>query len=72
MPIPRRHMPAEDDWAPGRRGDAHTYSQLTRFIPREVKSCFQLDRRAQRTCQAKITASVRVADIQKSIRGIWE
>ena len=56
----------------GRRGDAHIYSQLTRFIPRELKSCFQFDRRAQRASQSKITASVRVADIQKSIRGIWE
>ena len=56
----------------GRRGDAHIYSQLTRFIPRELKSCFQLDRRAQGASQPKITASVRVADIQKSIRGIWE
>ena len=56
----------------GRRGDAHLYSQLTRFIPREVKSCFQLDRRAQGASQPKIATSVRVADIQKSIRGIWE
>ena len=56
----------------GRRGDAHICSQLTRFIPRGVKSCFQLERRAQGTSQPKITASVRVADIQKSIRGIWE
>jgi superfamily I DNA/RNA helicase len=56
----------------GRRGDAHIYSQLTRFIPRELKSCFQLDRRAQGASQPKITASVRVADIQKSIREIWE
>ena len=56
----------------GRRGDAHIYSQLTRFIPRELKSCFQLDRRAQGASQPKIKASVRVADIQKSIRGIWE
>jgi len=56
----------------GRRGDAHIYSQLTRFIPRELKSCFQLDRRARSASQPKITASVRVADIQKSIRGIWE
>jgi DNA helicase-2/ATP-dependent DNA helicase PcrA len=56
----------------GRRGDAHIYSQLTRFIPRELKSCFQLDRRARGASQPKITASVRVADIQKSIRGIWE
>ena len=56
----------------GRRGDAHTYSQLTRFIPRELKSCFQLERRAQGASQPKITASVRVTDIQKSIRGIWE
>ena len=56
----------------GRRGDAHLYSQLTRFIPREVKSCFQLDRRAQGAAQPKIATSVRVADIQKSIRGIWE
>jgi len=55
----------------GRRGDAHMYSQLTRFIPRELKSCFQLDRRARGASQPKITASVRVADIQKSIRGIW-
>jgi DNA helicase-2/ATP-dependent DNA helicase PcrA len=56
----------------GRRGDAHIYSQLTRFIPRELKSCFRLDRRAQGASQPMITASVRVADIQKSIRGIWE
>ncbi len=56
----------------GRRGDAHLYSQLTRFIPRELKSCFQLDRRARGASQPKITASVRVTDIQKSIRGIWE
>ena len=56
----------------GRRGDAHTYSQLTRFIPHELKSCFQLERRAQRASQPKITASVRVTNIQKSIRGIWE
>ena len=48
------------------------YSQLTRFIPRELRSCFQLDRRAQGASQPKITASVRVTDIQKSIRGIWE
>jgi ATP-dependent DNA helicase UvrD/PcrA len=32
--------------AKGRPGDAHTYSQLTRFIPRELKSCFQLERGA--------------------------
>jgi ATP-dependent DNA helicase UvrD/PcrA len=56
----------------GRRGDAHTYSQLTRFIPHELKSCFQLERRAQGASQPKITALVRVTDIQKSIRGIWE
>ena len=56
----------------GRRGDAHLYSQLTRFIPRELKFCFQIDRRARVACQPKIKASVRVADIQKSIRGIWE
>jgi ATP-dependent DNA helicase UvrD/PcrA len=56
----------------GRRCNAHTYSQLTRFIPREVKSCFQLDRRAQGSSQPQITASVRVTDIQKSIREIWE
>ena len=56
----------------GWRGDARIYSQLTRFIPGELKSCFQLDRRAQGASQPKITASVRVADIQKSIRGIWE
>ena len=56
----------------GRRGDTHIYSQLTRFIPRELKSCFQLDHRASGTSQPKITTSVRVADIQKSIRGIWE
>ena len=46
--------------------------QLTRFIPRELKPCFQLERRAQGASQPKITASVRVTDIQKSIRGIWE
>jgi ATP-dependent exoDNAse (exonuclease V) beta subunit len=34
-------------YAKGRRGDAHIYSQLTRFIPRELNSCFQLDRRAR-------------------------
>ena len=59
-------------YAKGRRGDAHTYSQLTRFIPRELNSCFQLERRARGASQPKITASVRVTDIQKSIRGIWE
>jgi ATP-dependent exoDNAse (exonuclease V) beta subunit len=48
----------------GRRGDAHTYSQLTRFIPCELKSFFQLDRRALGKSQPKIAASVRVADIQ--------
>ena len=58
--------------AKGRPGDAHTYSQLTRFIPRELNSCFQLERRARGASQPKITASVRVTDIQKSIRGIWE
>jgi DNA helicase-2/ATP-dependent DNA helicase PcrA len=55
----------------GRRGDAHMFSQLTRFIPRELKPCFQLDRRAGGASQPKIAASVRVADIQKSIREIW-
>jgi DNA helicase-2/ATP-dependent DNA helicase PcrA len=55
----------------GRRGDAHMFSQLTRFIPRELKSYFQLDRRAGGASQPKITASVRVAGIQKSIREIW-
>ncbi|MEI4927678.1 hypothetical protein Q8G50_34740, partial [Klebsiella pneumoniae] len=35
----------------GRRGDAHIYAQLTRFISHELKSCFQLDRRAQRAFQ---------------------
>ena len=56
----------------GRRGDAHIYSQLTRFIPRELKSFFQLEHRTQGAAQPKMTASVRIADIQKSIRGIWE
>ena len=56
----------------GRRGDAHMYSQLTRFIPRELKAYFDLDHRAQGASQPKLTASVRVSDIQKTIRGIWE
>ena len=58
--------------AKGRRGDAHRHSQLTRFIPRELKSCFQLDRRAQGASQPKITASIRVTDIQNRSDGIWE
>jgi DNA helicase II / ATP-dependent DNA helicase PcrA len=55
----------------GRRGDTHIYSQLTRFIPRELKAYFDLDHRA-RPSQPKFVASVRVADIQKAIRGMWE
>ena len=55
-----------------RHSQSHLYSQLTRFIPHELKSCFQLDRRTRAVSEPQIAASLRVTDIQKSIRGIWE
>jgi DNA helicase-2/ATP-dependent DNA helicase PcrA len=56
----------------GRRGDAHMYSQLTRFIPSGVKKHFELDRRAQGGAPIARVDPARVADIRKSIRGMWD
>jgi DNA helicase-2/ATP-dependent DNA helicase PcrA len=56
----------------GRRGDAHMYSQLTRFIPSGVKKHFELDRRAQGRAPIARVDPARVADIRKSIRGMWD
>lgn len=56
----------------GKRGDAHMYSQLTRFIPSDVKKLFETTHRARPTAKPKRSTTTSLADVQKSIRDLWD
>ncbi|MDD5349901.1 MAG: ATP-dependent helicase [Chthoniobacteraceae bacterium] len=51
--------------------DAHTYAQLTRFIPPGVRSFFELQSRAQGCTTDSAATVLRLADIRSAIRSMW-
>lgn len=56
----------------GSMRDAHTYSQLSRFIPPGVRSLFETQSRAQGCTSDPATTALRLADIRGAIRAMWE
>lgn len=56
----------------GSMRDAHTYAQLTRFIPPGIRSFFEAQSRAQGCTTDAATTALRLADIRGAIRSMWE